>query len=148
MSEQDINNESYDEIPTNDINTSSKDSSLIGGSSVAETINAAGGVDPSRFWVVFMIALIIALASTVGFGGGYLIKQLDKKDTEISALRVKLEECPQKALDDLQKQQRAIEEIKQNVINNSNRIQEIKYEKLKDVKNLEQMDKKLESVNQ
>ena len=148
MSEQNINNESYDEIPTNDINTSSKDSSLIGGSSVAETINAAGGVDPSRFWVVFMIALIIALASTIAFGGGYLVKQLDKKDIEIAALRVKLEECPQKALDDLQKQQRAIEEIKQNVINNSNRIQEIKYEKLKDVKNLEQMDKKLESVNQ
>ena len=148
MSEQNINNESYDEIPTNDINISSKDSSLIGGSSVAETINAAGGVDPSRFWVVFMIALIIALASTVTLGGGYLVNQLNKKDVEISALRVKLEECPQKALYDLQKQQRAIEEIKQNVINNSNRIQEIKYERLKDVKNLEQMDKKLKSVNQ
>lgn len=148
MSEQNINNESYDEIPTNDINTSSKDLPLIGGSSVTDTINAAGGVDPSRFWVVFMIALIIALASTIAFGGGYLVKQLDKKDIEIAVLRVKLEECPQKALDDLQKQQRAIEEIKQNVINNSNRIQEIKYERLKDVKNLEQMNKKLESVNQ
>lgn len=146
MSEHDINNESYDEIPTNDINTSKSDKSLIGGSPVADTINAAGGVDPSRFWVVFMIALIIALASTIAFGGGYLVKQLDKKDDEIAKLRVKLEDCPQKTLDDLQRQQQAIEDIKQGVISNANRIKELKLEKTEDVENLEQLDKKLENA--
>ena len=146
MSENDINNESYDEIPTNDIDISKSDRSIIGGSSVADTINAAGGVDPSRFWVVFMIALIIALAAIITFGGGYLVKQLDKKDEEIATLRVKLEECPQKTLDDLQRQQQAIEDIKQGVISNANRIKELKLEKTEDVENLEQLDKKLENA--
>lgn len=146
MSEQDINNESYDEIPTNDIDISKSDKSLIGGSSVADTINAAGGVDPSRFWVVFMIALIIALAAIITFGGGYLVEQLDKKDDEIAILRVKLEDCPQKTLEDLQRQQQAIEDIKQGVISNTNRIKELKLEKTKDVENLEQLDKKLENA--
>ena len=146
MSENDINNESYDEIPTNDTDISKSDRSIIGGSSVADTINAAGGVDPSRFWVVFMIALIIALAAIITFGGGYLVKQLDKKDEEIATLRVKLEECPQKTLDDLQRQQQAIEDIKQGVISNANRIKELKLEKTEDVENLEQLDKKLENA--
>ena len=146
MSEQDINNESYDEIPTNDIDISKSDKSLIGGSSVADTINAAGGVDPSRFCVVFMIALIIALAAIITFGGGYLVEQLDKKDDEIAILRVKLEDCPQKTLEDLQRQQQAIEDIKQGVISNTNRIKELKLEKTKDVENLEQLDKKLENA--
>ena len=146
MSENDINNESYDEIPTNDIDISKSDKSIIGGSSVADTINAAGGVDPSRFWIVFMIALIISLATIITFGGGYLVKQLDKKDNEIATLRVKLEDCPQKTLDDLQRQQQAIEDIKQGVISNANRLKELKLEKTKDVENLEQLDKKLENA--
>lgn len=146
MSENDINNESYDEIPTNDINPSKSDKSIIGGSSVADTINAAGGVDPSRFWIVFMIALIISLAAIITFGGGYLVKQLDKKDNEIVTLRVKLEDCPQKTLYDLQRQQQAIEDIKQGVISNANRLKELKLEKTEDVENLEQLDKKLENA--
>ena len=130
MPEQDINSNEPYEMPTNDMSSNPNDSNLIRGSSIADTINAAGGIDPTRFWIVFMVGLIIALASTIMFGGAYVIKQGENKDTVILDLRKELKECPQKTLNDLKQQQRDIEELRNGVIYNGNRIQEIKQDKI------------------
>lgn len=149
MSEQDLNNQEEPnyEIPENDISENLNNSGLVGKSSVKEVIDAASGIDPTRFWIVFMVVLIIALASTIMFGGGYLIKQGDIKDNTIVELRKELKECPQKTLNDLKQQQRDIEELRNSVIYNSNRIQEIKQDKIEDVTDEKNMKNKLENIN-
>ena len=147
MPEQDINSNEPYEMPTNDMSSNPNDSNLIGGSPIADTINAAGGIDPTRFWIVFMVGLIIALASTIMFGGGYLIKQGDIKDNTIVELRKELKECPQKTLNDLKQQQRDIEELRNGVIYNGNRIEEIKQDKIEDVIDEKNMKEKLENIN-
>lgn len=147
MPEQDINSNEPYEIPTNDMSSNPNDSNLIGGSSIADTINAAGGIDPTRFWMVFMVGLIIALASTIMFGGAYVIKQGENKDAVILDLRKELKECPQKTLNDLKQQQRHIEELRNGVIYNSNRIKEMKQDKTEDLTDEKTMKEKLENIN-
>ena len=147
MPEQDINSNEPYEMPTNDMSSNTNDSNLIGGSSIADTINAAGGIDPTRFWIVFMVGLIIALASTIMFGGAYVIKQGENKDAIILDLRKELKECPQKTLNDLKQQQRDIEELRNGVIYNSNRIKEMKQDKTEDLTDGKTMKEKLENIN-
>lgn len=142
MPEQDINNE-YPEIPTNDMNEDSGGKGLVGQSQVKDIIDSASGIDPTRFWIVFMVALIIGLASTLVFGGHYLVNQGENKDVEIATLRKEIKECPQKTLEDLKKQQETIEQLRTGAINDSYRIQEIKKEKTENLERLQLINNKL-----
>lgn len=145
MSEQDLNNEPPYEIPSNDLSDKSPTGGgLVGGSEVKDIIDSAAGVDPSRFWIVFMIAIIIALAATVIGGGKYLMNQGEKKDTEITELRKELKECPEKALDQILRQQQTIEDIKAGTISNGTRIQQIKKEKTEEINELKKINTTLE----
>lgn len=154
MSEQNINEESY-EIDLNDISESNGSSTggLVGKSSVKEVIEAASGVDPSRFWVIMMIALIIALSSVVMFGGGYLVNQISKKEVElekkeilVESLRKEIKDCPQNTLDNLKKQQQAIEDLKANVLQDRALIKEINVIKKQDINELKKINTKLKDV--
>lgn len=148
MPEQDINHQEQNyEIPENDMSENSNNSGLVGKSSVKEVIEAASGIDPTRFWIVFMVGLIIALASTIMFGGAYVIKQGENKDAVILDLRKELKECPQKTLNDLKQQQRDIEELRNGVIYNSNRIKEMKQDETEDLTDEKTMKEKLENIN-
>lgn len=142
MSEQDINNE-YPEMPTNNMNEDSGGTGLVGQSQVKDIIDSAAGIDPTRFWIVFMVALIIGLASTLVFGGRYLVNQGENKDVEITTLRQEIKECPQKTLEDLKKQQETIEQLRTGAINDSYRIQEIKKEKTENLERLQLINNKL-----
>lgn len=141
MQDEELNNEGY-EIPTENIG---EDVKLVQRSTVAEVITAASNVDPSRFWIVFMIALILALTSAVVFGGGYLVDQGKKKDHEITELRKELKACPEATLENFKKQQQAIDELKSGLLENRGRIQEIKKEKIEEVNNLKHIEKKLDN---
>lgn len=146
MSEQDLNNnESYPEIPSNDMSETS-DKGLVGKSSVGDIITAASGIDPTRFWIVFMVGLVIALASIIMFGGGYILKQSEIKDNTILALRQELKDCPEKTLIDLKKQTEAIDQLRNNVLYNSSRINEIKTDAREDIQDLKEVNKKLKNV--
>ena len=148
MSEQDLNNEERYEMPENDLSENSENGGLVGKSPVKEIIDSAGAVDPSRFWIVFMVALILALAAVIVFAGGYLVDQGKDKDKEIVELRKELKDCPQKTLNDLKRQQQDIEDLKNSVLYNNSRIQEIKQEKLQDVKEEKEMNAKLKNITQ
>ena len=148
MSEQDLNNEERYEMPENDLSENSESGGLVGKSPVKEIIDSAGAVDPSRFWIVFMVALILALAAVIVFAGGYLVDQGKDKDKEIVELRKELKDCPQKTLNDLKRQQQDIEDLKNSVLYNNSRIQEIKQEKLQDVKEEKEMNVKLKNITQ
>lgn len=145
MSEQDLNNEKAYEMQENDIPNSSNSEGLVGKSTVKEIIDSAGNIDPSRFWIVFMIALILGLASIIIFAGGYLIDQGNQKDKDIAVLRTELKDCPDKTLEDLKKQQEAIDALKQNALYDQMRIQEIKNQKEADLKKLEKIDNQLKT---
>ena len=62
-------------------------------------------------------------------------------------MRKELKECPQKTLNDLKQQQRDIEELRNGVIYNGNRIQEIKQDKIEDITDEKNMKEKLENIN-
>ena len=130
MQEQNVNNENPYEIPPNDMLGGSGDDSggIIGKSPISDVLTSAGGIDPTRFWSVFIIIIALALGATVFFGVRYLIKQNDDKNTEIAQLRKELKECPQATLNGLKQQQQAIEDLKQGVINNGNEIERVKQE--------------------
>lgn len=147
MSEQNINNEeeSY-EIPSNDMSESNSGEGLVGKSSVKEVIEAASGIDPTRFWIVFMVGLVIALASTLMFGGGYIVKQVEIKDNVITGLRQELKDCPEKTLTDLKKQNEVIEQLRNNVLYNSSRINEIQIDTKNDINSLKETNKKLKNA--
>ena len=147
MSEQNINNEeqSY-EIPSNDMSESSEGGGLVGKSSVKEVIEAASGIDPTRFWIVFMVGLVISLASIIMFGGAYILKQNDIKDATIVGLRQELKDCPEKTLMDLKRQNEAIEQLRNNVLYNSSRINEIKIDTKDDINSLKEINKKLKTA--
>lgn len=145
MSEQDINTEETYEIPSNDMGGDKGEggSGLVSKSSIKEVIEAASGIDPSRFWIIFMVALVIALAGVITFGGGYLVEQGKQKDKDIAALRIELKECPQKTFEDLRKQQEAIDALKSGAIYDRDRIQQIKEEKIQDLNKLKIIDNQL-----
>lgn len=143
MSEQNLNEERYN-IPTNDLEEApDKSGGLLGKSSIKEVIEAASGIDPSRFWIVFMVALILSLAAVVTLGGGYLVEQGKAKDKEILTLRQEIKDCPEKTLDDFRKQQETIDALRRGVINDSERIQQIKSEKINDLQKLEVINKQV-----
>lgn len=145
MSEQDLNNEERYEMPENDLSENSENGGLVGKSPVKEIIDSAGAVDPSRFWIVFMVALILALTAVIVFAGGYLVDQGKNKDKEIVELRKELKDCPQKTLDDLKKQQDAIDALKQNALYDQEKIQSIKKEKQEDLDRLEKINNQLKT---
>lgn len=146
MPEQNINNEQNTyQIPENDVSNTS-DNGLIGKSSVENIITAAAGIDPTRFWIVFMVGLIIALASTIMFGGAYVIKQGENKDAVILDLRKELKECPEKTLIDLKKQTEAIDQLRNSVLYNSSKIDEIKTDTREDIRDLKEVNNKLKTV--
>lgn len=137
MSQEELNYE----IPTE--NYEQKDEKTPFVVSPVDIITASSNIDPSKFWIVFMVLLIMALASTVMFGGGYLVEQGREKDKKITQLEKDLRECPNKTLEDLKKQQQAIEEIRSGLLLDRGRVNKMENSTSDDVQKLQEIDVKL-----
>lgn len=145
MQEQDNYNENEQpyQMPTTDLSDVGGDNPVVHSSSASDIITAVGGVDPSRFWMIAMIILSVGLGLTLFFGGGYLVKQLDNKETKILALEKKLEDCPEETLAKMKKQQLEFQDLKRVVKGDSIRIDSVILSKKTKIDKMKKIEEKL-----
>lgn len=135
------NNENY-EMPTTDMSDVGKDNP-VNGSNISTIIDATGKLDPSKFWMVAMVILTIALGSILFFGGGYLIKELDKKELKIDDLEKKLAACPEETLAKIKKQQLEFQDLKHIIKRDSVRIDSVILSKKNKIQKMQKIEQNL-----
>jgi len=143
MQEQDNYNEQPYQMPTTDLTEVGGDNPVVHSASASDIITAVGGVDPSRFWMIAMIILTIGLGLTLFFGGGYLVKQLDNRESKILALEEKLENCPEETLTKMKKQQLEFQDLKQIIKRDSIRIDSVILSKESKINKMKKIEEKL-----
>lgn len=124
---------------------------MINGSSPAELIKTVSEVDPTRFWMVVMMALIFSLSATIIAGGKYLVKEIEKKelqvkerDSTIAQKDKEIKMCPEETIRRLKLEQETIKTLKTNIIEKNNSIDREINSVQKDVQKLEQFNKEKE----
>lgn len=137
-----INNEDSNEyeIPTTNMEDVGTESP-INASGIKDIIETTASVNPTSFWMVFMIVLSIGLAGVLFFGGGYLIDENKTLKQDKKEIQNKLDDCPDKALERFKQQQREIQEIKNSVLSDSVQLDKLEAAKKKRLEKLEQIDK-------
>lgn len=102
---KDKNNENEYELPTTSMDEVGTDNP-ISASGIKEIIETTASVNPTSFWMVFMIVISVGLAAVLFFGGGYLIDENKTLKSEKKEIQTKLDDCPDKALERFKQQQR------------------------------------------
>jgi hypothetical protein len=139
MSNQETpNNENYD-MSTTDMNSVGQNP--INSSSVSEIIEATGNVNPTRFWMVFMVGLSICLGSVIFFGGNYLTDEIKSLKEDKKELQIQLYQCPDKTLERFKQQQIELNELKNDVLRNADRLDSIKEGKTRTLEKIQRIDK-------
>ena len=139
---KDNNNEDFNEyeIPTTSMDEVGKENP-ISATGIKEIIETTASINPTSFWMVFMIVLSVGLAGVLFFGGGYLIDENKTLKGEKKEIQIKLDDCPDKALERFKQQQREIQDIKKSVLSDSVQLDILEAAKKRRIEKLEQIDK-------
>lgn len=138
MQNQQQPNENYN-MQTTDMNDVG--SNPVGSGNIVDVIEATGNINPTRFWMVFMVALTIALGMVIFFGGGYLTDEIKNLKQDNKQLQVKLDECPDKTLETFKKQQAELNELKHNVLRDAMKLDSIEKGKRKTLEKIQKIEK-------